>query len=259
MPEKNSNPPQKSRSAVYGIHAVEALVRERGIYENDELYLCRNDKRVSYIVNKARKNGARMERVSQSAMTAKAGSDRHQGVLLVFDGALRPPELTKEDLQQPGIFVAAENIQDPQNLGAIIRTMEAFGARGLILPRHDSAPLSETVLKVSAGAMLKVPVLFTGKMAAFLNQLEDKDITIIGTSLDGEILTPRTARQAGGQSPTILLVLGSEQKGLAPLTKKRCHYLLRIEQFGNVQSLNVSASAAIFLYQFSSVLRSGDE
>lgn len=241
-------------TVVYGVHAVETLVRERGFYENDELYISRNDQRLRQLLQKANKNNIQVRRVSPGEIEKRCGSERHQGVALVFDGDLSPPELTKEDLDKPGIFVALDNIQDPQNLGAIIRTMEALGARGLILPRHESAPLTEAVLKVSSGAMLHLPVMFTGKIAAFLNNIKDKNICVVGASLDGERLTADGARDIVSQYETVVLVLGSEQKGIAPLAKKRCQRLFKIEQRGKTESLNVSASAAIFLHQFLTAL-----
>ncbi|MDT8445962.1 MAG: 23S rRNA (guanosine(2251)-2'-O)-methyltransferase RlmB [bacterium] len=177
------------------------------------------------------------------------GSKMHQGLALEC-GPLEP--LGLEDLLtapaqgERQLIVALDQIEDPQNLGAIARSAHFLGAQGLLVPRSHSAPLSPTAVKASAGALETCPLAEVGNLAEALERLKEAGYWVLGASLDTESLPLAQALLA----ERMVLVLGNEGEGLRNLTAKRCDQLVRIEGSGAVESMNVSASAAIFLHHF---------
>ena len=145
-------------------------------------------------------------------------------------------------------LVALDQIQDPQNLGAIIRTAAFLGATGLITLRHSSAPLSAVVSKASAGALEFFPIIQETNLADVLARCRDAGYTIAGTALTEDSVDFRRVSPAD----QMVLVLGNEGSGLRPLTLKRCDAVVRIPGTPGVESLNVNAAAAILLQHFAS-------
>ncbi|MFZ1730289.1 MAG: 23S rRNA (guanosine(2251)-2'-O)-methyltransferase RlmB [Bacteroidota bacterium] len=146
--------------------------------------------------------------------------------------------------QDPPFYLAVDNVTDPRNLGAILRSAECAGVHGIILPHRDSSPITDVVVKTSAGATAHLPIARVDNLHQALLQLKESDIWVAGLDAEGD------SDMIGfdGYRP-ICLVVGSEGKGLRPLIKKACDILLRIPMWGKVESLNASVAAALMLYE----------
>jgi len=240
-------------SIVYGVHSIEELFRVTGVYGDDRLLLSRHDEsKVLSILTRARKQGIAVERRKPEQLTELCGSDHHQGIVLLRYQKTELVPLEPEDMvQNGGLYVAVENVTDPGNLGALIRSMAAFGARGLFISKFETAPLNHSVMKSSAGHMARMPVHYVPRMGSFLLQAQKLGVLIVGTSLEGELLSRSAVEGLKSQGRPILLVMGSEEKGLSQLVMQRCDYLFKIPISSDVQSLNVSAAGAVILYEFS--------
>lgn len=142
------------------------------------------------------------------------------------------------------IVVILDEIEDPQNLGAIARTIECVGGAGLIITSRNSAPITPTAVKASAGAIEFLPVAKVDSLIQAMEKLKNAGFWIVGTDMDGTKLYYETFFD----SP-IAIVIGSEGKGLRPSTKKHCDILVRIPLYGKISSLNASVSAAVVLYE----------
>ena len=171
----------------------------------------------------------------------------HQGIVGVakafvyadFHDIMR---LSFQEEDPPGLLLAADHITDEGNLGALIRTAAFFGTHGLIIPKDRSAQITPAVLKRASGAHLRLPTARVTNLSRALDDLSEKGFWIIGAA--GE--TESSIYDFDWKRP-LVLALGSEQKGLSPSTRKRCHQLVRIPSPGNVESLNVSVAGGIIL------------
>ncbi|MFQ5716279.1 MAG: 23S rRNA (guanosine(2251)-2'-O)-methyltransferase RlmB [Nitrospinales bacterium] len=144
---------------------------------------------------------------------------------------------------QPTLAVL-DGIQDPQNLGAVIRSAEALGIHGIILPRRRTAPLNETVAKCSSGALETIPIAMAINLANALKLLKKHGFWVVGVDTDGK----KPCYRLSFDSPTALLI-GSEGKGIRPLLKRACDFTVSIPMKGKVGSLNVSAASAVLFYE----------
>jgi 23S rRNA (guanosine2251-2'-O)-methyltransferase len=144
----------------------------------------------------------------------------------------------------PAILVALDEIQDPHNVGAILRSAGFFGVSAALVPKWRSAPVGETAARVSSGAIEHVPLIKVTNLAESIKRLQDAGFEVVGADMSGESL----ASYSPGKRCAI--VFGSEGTGLRRLVRERCDKLLAIPGAGKVGSLNVAASAAIFLYEF---------
>ena len=145
--------------------------------------------------------------------------------------------------EQPFLLILDE-IEDPHNLGALLRTGECAGIHGAIVPRHNSAPLNETVTKSSAGASLHLPVAKVTNIAATLDELKERGVWIVGTDMDA----PRTYDVQDYSGP-IAIVVGNEGKGIRKLVKEKCDFLVRIPMYGKIASLNASVAGGLILFE----------
>jgi 23S rRNA (guanosine2251-2'-O)-methyltransferase len=174
-----------------------------------------------------------------------AGGVPHQGVIAVVSAR---PTLSLEQLietaRDPALLVALDGVEDPRNLGAVLRTAEAAGADGVLAPERHSAGLSETVARASAGALEHVQVARVGNLVQALEQLKDRGIWAVGFDASG---TERW--DAVDLCRPVVLVFGGEGRGIRRLVREHCDHLVSIPQFGHVSSLNVSVAAGIALYE----------
>jgi 23S rRNA (guanosine2251-2'-O)-methyltransferase len=172
----------------------------------------------------------------------------HQGVLAEVGPFpyVSPEEVVARALDGPDapFLVVLDGLQDPQNLGAILRTAEAAGAHGLILPRDRAAGVTPAAVRASAGATEHVAVARVTNLAAFLDSLKKQGVWVVGAD-------PASARSlyAAELGEPLALVIGAEERGLRPLIKSRCDVTVRIPVRGKVASLNASAAASICLYE----------
>jgi 23S rRNA (guanosine2251-2'-O)-methyltransferase len=174
-----------------------------------------------------------------------AGGVPHQGIIAVVS---EKPVLSLESLldaaHDPALVVVLDGVEDPRNLGAILRTAEAAGADGVVLPERHSAGLSETVARASAGALEHVAVARVGNLAQALEALKARGVWVVGFDAAG---TERWDTVDLARS--VALVLGGEGRGIRRLVREHCDHLVSIPHFGHVASLNVSVAAGIALYE----------
>ena len=158
-----------------------------------------------------------------------------------LDDLLDIPEKRREE----PFFVILDGIEDPQNLGSIVRTAEAAGVHGIILGKHRAAGLTEAVGKVSAGALEYLPVARVTNISQTIEVLQKKGVWVVGADPEGESMFHSPNRVNGA----VALVIGSEGKGLTRLVKDKCDFILSLPMMGRIQSLNASAAAAVFIYE----------
>jgi 23S rRNA (guanosine2251-2'-O)-methyltransferase len=231
---------------LHGIHAVtEALKAYPGKIERICVERGQKNPRIQAIVDLARQHGVRIAFENRSWMDRKAEGTRHQGILCY---AAAMDTCDTEDIlelaKSPGLLVAMDGIEDPHNLGAVLRSAEAAGADGVFLPRHRSASLSATVVKASAGAASHIKIARVPNIAQLIESLKKKGYWVAGLDAGadqpiwGADLTVPTA-----------LVLGSEGSGLHRLVRERCDFLFSLPILGKVGSYNVSVAAGMALYE----------
>jgi 23S rRNA (guanosine2251-2'-O)-methyltransferase len=231
---------------VYGIHAVEEALKAGGPkIERICVERGQRNPRIQQIIDLAREKHVPFSFEEKSWLDRKSEGERHQGVLCYV---AEMPTLEIEDLiaqaSTPGLIVVLDGIEDPHNLGAILRSAEVAGADGIVLPARRSAGLSATAVKSSAGAATHAKVARAGNIANSLELLKQNGYWIVG--LAGESRTP--VWQADFKLPTAL-VLGNEGSGLHRLIKDRCDFLVSIPVRGRINSHNVSVAAGIALYE----------
>jgi 23S rRNA (guanosine2251-2'-O)-methyltransferase len=182
------------------------------------------------------------DKASAEAIAARAGSDAHQGVCAEVDPY--PYADGTELLAAPEpLIVALDEVTDPQNLGAVARTAEAVGATGIVIPERRTAEVTAAVCKASAGAVEHLPVARVRNLADFLAEAKQAGCWCYGAAADGKT-SYTTVDWSGG----VVLVLGAEGRGLRPRVAAACDDLVSLPLRGRIESLNVSASAAVFLY-----------
>jgi 23S rRNA (guanosine2251-2'-O)-methyltransferase len=188
----------------------------------------------------ARDAGVTVKRVDAAQVLRKARTEAPQGVV-AFAAPLVPVALD-DVLAAPGCFaVALDGVTDPQNLGAVLRSAEVLGATAAILPRHRAVGITPAVAKAAAGAIEHLPIAFVGGVPNALEQARRAQVWCVGLDADGD----QPVFDVAVADQPILLVLGAEGRGLARLTRSRCDAIASIPMLGRVDSLNVSAAAAI--------------
>ncbi len=194
----------------------------------------------------ARARGVPVEAVPRDLLDRRAGTGHHGVAAEVAPFAYSAPEALLEPAGPgPEVFlVVLDGIQDPQNLGAILRTAEAAGVSGVALPRDRAVPVTAAAVRASAGAAEHLPVARVPNLAGFLSRLRERGVWVVGADPGGS----RDLFRADLTGP-LALVIGSEGRGLRPLTRTRCDLLVRIPLGGRVASLNASAAAAVCLFE----------
>src|ERR1700733_6872276 len=233
---------------LYGLHPVEEAIRS-GARQLDHVSIAREsrDERLELVVELCRAANIRVSQEPRSQLPRLARTDAHQGVLAVVR---ERKFLTIEDLLAPKedgqhrFFLALDGVEDPHNLGALLRTADGAGVDGVIIPERRSAPITGTVAKTSAGASEHVRVARVTNLVRSLEQLKQKNVWVLGLDERG---TPDY--MDFDFRSNCVLVLGREGAGLHDLVKKTCDHLLRIPMAGQVSSLNVSVAGAIVMYE----------
>ena len=204
---------------------------------------------VKEILALARARNIPVQEVAPAHIQALSESNAAQGIVAMaaakeyaaFEDLL---EIPRQKGEEP-FFLILDGIEDPHNLGSIIRTAEAAGVHGIIIGKHRAVGLTETVNKVSAGALEYMPVARVTNIAQTIDTLKSSGIWVAGTDMEGESVFNVPARVQGAMA----LVIGSEGKGISRLVKDKCDFLLSLPMRGNIQSLNASAAAAVFIYE----------
>ncbi len=226
---------------------IEALRSERGI---NKILLAEGDRAgsVKEILSLARERGIVVQSVNRSKLEALAGGMRHQGVL-AYVSPVAYAEL--EDIlkraaekEEPPFLLLLDELEDPHNLGALLRTADAAGVHGVLIPKRRSVPLNATVAKTSAGAVEYVPVARIGNISQTLRELKQKGMWVVGADMGGE----QTYYEADLTGP-LVLVIGSEGHGMSRLTREQCDFVVRMPMAGRINSLNASVAGSILMYE----------
>ena len=216
----------------------------------DKIYLAKGetDATLGHIASTARSKGIVVVEADRRKLDAMSATHSHQGVIAV--AAVREYASVADILQaardknEPPLVVVCDELSDPHNLGAVIRTAEAAGAHGVIIPKRRSAGLTAVVAKTSAGAVSYLPVARVANLTALLKELKEEGLWVFGTAADGAA----SLYQADLKGPAAI-VIGSEGDGMSRLVREQCDFLVSIPMRGQVNSLNASAAAAVVLYE----------
>lgn len=237
-----------SNELIFGIHALDALLETHP--ENVlEVWLLkgRDDERLNGLQARLLAVGVKAQLANRAALDNKAKGGQHQGVVAKVKAA---PILTEVDLdallaaQANPLLLVLDGVTDPHNLGACLRTADAAGVHGVIVPKDKSASLSPVVRKVACGAAEVVPLFQVTNLARTLRLLQDKGIWVVGTAGEAD----HSLYQAK-LSGALALVMGAEDKGMRRLTREHCDELVSIPMAGSVSSLNVSVATGVCLFE----------
>lgn len=233
---------------LYGVHPVaEALRSGQRRFDHVLVSAERHDDRLARLVAECRHAGVRVRQEPREHLTQIAGTNMHQGVvayvhpkeLLSIEDLFEPP-----DPSQSRLLLALDGVEDPQNLGALLRVADGAGVDGVIVTERRSAPVSSAAVKASAGAVEHLRIARVVNLVRALEELKQQNIWVIGLDERGE-----TDYDRFDLTGNCVLVLGREGAGLHDLVRRTCDHLLRIPMAGGVSSLNVSAAGAVVLYE----------
>jgi 23S rRNA (guanosine2251-2'-O)-methyltransferase len=195
----------------------------------------------------AKKKGCPLKEVREEKLALLSSGGVHQGIAASV-AAIDYSEiddifaLAKEKNEKP-FMILLDSIEDPHNLGAIIRTAECAGAHGVIIEKRRSATVGETVMKTSAGAALHIPLVRIGNISQVIDGLKDKGVWVVGADMNGD-----NALEMDYDMP-LCLVIGSEGQGLHRLVREKCDFIASIPMFGKINSLNASVAAGVLIYE----------
>lgn len=231
---------------ICGINPVmEALAASTRHFDRLLIVKGLRSKRLSEAIRRATKLSIPLRFEMRETLDRMAGGVAHQGVIAIVS---EKPVLSLESLldsaRDPALVVVLDGVEDPRNLGAILRTAEAAGADGVMLPERHSAGLSETVARASAGAIEHVRVARVGNLVQALEALKARGVWVVGFDAAG-----RERWDAVDFTRPVALVLGGEGRGIRRLVREHCDHLVSIPHFGHISSLNVSVAAGIALYE----------
>lgn len=206
-----------------------------------------HDGPVNSIVREAKKRDTVINYVSRERLDKMSKTGKHQGVIAYaaayeYATVEQILDLAREKNEEPFIFIL-DNIEDPHNLGAIIRTANLAGAHGVIIPKRRAAGLTATVAKTSAGALNYTPVAKVTNIAATIEELKKEGMWFVCAHMDGEIMYNLKLTGAIG------LVIGNEGEGVSRLVKEKCDFIASIPMKGDIDSLNASVAAGVLAYE----------
>jgi 23S rRNA (guanosine2251-2'-O)-methyltransferase len=244
---KNNGTADEELDLIIGRNAVtEALRSGREI---DTVFVAKGDRSgsIGMILSKAGENGAVIKEVDRRKLDAMCGGSNHQGV------AARAAAHTYADIEdmisaanekgEAPFIVICDEIEDPHNLGAIIRSADACGAHGVIIPKRRGVSLTYAVGKVSAGAVEYMPVARVPNLAQTIDELKEQGLWVYGADMDGERWDK--VKYDGA----VALVIGSEGRGISRLVREKCDFIVSLPMRGRINSLNASVAAGILMYE----------
>ncbi len=250
MEKKNQegNETITSSLIIEGRNAVtEALKADRSI---DKLFIqeqSSQDGPLKTIIAKARKKGIVVHFESKEKMEQRSVAHKHQGVIAyvaAYDYVDVSDILQKaRDKEEHPFVIILDGIEDPHNLGAIIRTANVVGAHGIIIPKRRAVGLTETVVKTSAGAIEYTPISKVTNIAQTIKALKDEGLWIVGADMEG------TSMYDVDMKGAIALVIGGEGSGLSKLVREHCDFVAQIPMNGDITSLNASVASAVLMYE----------
>lgn len=238
-----------NRQILYGYHACAALLHRHPEWVL-ELFITKDkpNRRLEALLEQANALSLSTTRLSREELDVRVGTDKHQGVAL---SCKRLPEYQEADLpdllgqsEESQRVLILDGVQDPHNLGACLRSANAFGVACVIAPKDRAVGLTDTVHKISSGAAVITPLIRVTNLARSMRVLQDLGFWLVG--LDGEAEQLLSDIDLKG---SIGVVMGAEGAGLRRLTREHCDYLAKIPMMGTVESLNVSVATGIALYE----------
>ena len=236
-------------SKLFGLHSVQAALD----YSPKKIHKAwvdsgRQDKRLGQAVDDLLALGIEPEKVDRKRLDRLADNNNHQGIVIEVE---MPGELSESDLKtavenlsETALFLVLDNVQDPHNLGACLRTADATGVHGVIITKDNATGITPTVCKVASGAAETVPVYQVTNLSRTLRWLKGEGLWIMGAA--GE--TAQSVYKTDFTVP-MALVVGAEGKGLRRLTKEQCDVLVSVPMLGQVDSLNLSVATGVLLYE----------
>jgi 23S rRNA (guanosine2251-2'-O)-methyltransferase len=236
-----------------GIHAVREALEAGRAFDRIVIARGRQDTRVEEIVQLARARNISVRFEDRSQIDRLADTKDHQGIVGLV--AARAAGSIEEILEaanaaaaggsgEKGLIVLLDGVEDPHNLGAIVRTSLAAGAHGVVIPERRAAGLTDTVARASAGALSHLPVAKATNLARTMEELKEAGYWLVGLDEEGD----REYTEVDFTSP-VGIVMGGEGKGLHELTRKRCDFVVKLPTVGPVKSLNVSVAAGVVLFE----------
>ena len=226
---------------------IEAIRARRPI---DKIFLARgsNDKALGFIASNARSAGIAVTECDRRKLDGMSTTGAHQGVIAIaaareYCGVDEILAYARERGEDPFIVIC-DGLEDPRNLGAVIRCAECAGAHGVIIPRHHSAGLTAAADKASAGAAEHMLIARVPNLTAAMQTLKNEGLWIYGAEANGDAPLWKTDMKG-----PVCLVIGSEGQGISRLVRENCDYIMSIPMAGQVNSLNASAAAAVLMYE----------
>lgn len=232
-----------------GIHTVREALEAGSPFDHIVIAKGRLDTRIEEIVRLARERGVSVRFEDRGQLDRLAHTRDHQGVVAI---AASRAAGTLEDIlaqankskDQVGLIVLLDGVEDPHNLGAVIRTALAAGAHGVVIPERRAAGLTDTVARASAGALAHLPVAKVTNLVRAMEDLKEAGYWLVGLDEQGD----KNYTEVDYSSPTGI-IMGSEGKGLHDLTRKRCDFVVSLPTSGPVKSLNVSVATGVVLFE----------
>src|SRR5450432_401781 len=227
---------------IYGINAVAEALKARGrSFEWVGVSKERHDLRLQRVIDECRRNGVAVRFLSRAELDEMAGNNGHQGVVAITSGKryIDLDDVIAAKRGEYSLLVVLDGIEDPHNLGAILRTADAAGADGVVIPERRAAGVTATVTKASAGASEHLPIAKVTNIARTLEELKEKHIWVVGLDERGT-----QNYDALDYNMDCAIVLGSEGKGVHDLVARKCDFLVSIPMLGNV-----SVAAGVMLYE----------
>lgn len=249
--KKSPRRPSTNRHFLYGVNPLLEALRAGRLPDHITIAEGARDERLRELIDLAGACGVPIKSAPRATLDREAGNTHHQGVIAL----VAAPEYADADelLDAVGAAVGGEpeplvvvldGIEDPRNLGAILRTAECAGANGVFIPERRAAGLNETVAKTSAGAVEYLPIARVTNLSVLIRQLKERNLWVVGTSADANL-----DYYDWDWTRASAIVLGGEGTGLHRLVSERCDALVRIPVNGRIESLNVSVAAGIVLYE----------
>ena len=233
--------------AIYGVHPVAEALRNGGKIEKIVLLKGGKQSGIREILEIATRRGIPVVYRDREYLNVTAGARQHQGVICIYEEYRYTSidnVLTNCKSREKALILILDSITDPQNLGSLIRTALCFGASGVIIPENRAASITPAVIKASAGAVLHLPIVMVVNISRTIDNLKEEGFWIYGADA-----TRGKNLHSHDYSTHMGLVMGSEGKGIRPLIRKKCDFLVSIPITAIIDSLNVSVSGGIILYE----------
>lgn len=240
------------KKVIFGHHAVLSALNSAITQVSEIFYLSSHSGNIAPILKLATEKKITLRPVDRAHLDKVSQGENHQGILAMAEKLRAWDESDFAGLIESikdfknNIILVLDGVQDPHNLGACLRSADAFGARMVIIPKDKSCQITPVVEKVACGAAQNMPVLPVTNLARILKELKDHDFWIMGFA--GEAEQSLEQIKPKDLQGNIALVMGGEGEGLRRLTKERCDYLVKIPMVGSVESLNVSVATGVALY-----------